>query len=702
VRSLFNQKDSKSFVSRYPAIPEELALCLYTSRLIGRDSNLVLHGGGNTSVKLAAKNLVGEEQEILYVKARGADLATIEPDGFVGLELDPLRKLRHLEDLSEEEMENELQIRKTRASTPDPSVEALLHAFLPNRYVNHTHADSILILTNQRNGQNLVRQVLGSGVAVLPYLKSGLPLAKAVVAQYERDSSVKAVVVLSHGIFTFADDARTSYEKTIEYVNRAEAYITKKTQDKSLTSPCSSFSPLKNPDVAASRFAQVVRGTCAHLGTDGSMRRFYVENRRAHDLVDASLSREAETICRSGVLTPDHVIRTKNWAVFIDSIPDTDEDFKRVVKDSVDAYVDGYNRYVKEHGQTEGMTREKLDPYPRVFLVAGLGLVALGLTRKAARVAADIMEHTVRAKLRGGVLGEYVPIAASHVFDMEYWSLQQRKLARTSRLPLEGQIAVVTGGGGAIGFGIADRLLASGAVVVVADIDEHRLHKVHSHLAERYGSSQLERLVFDVTDYQSVEEAFGEISRRIGGVDLVVPNAGIAHVAEIERLDPDKFDQVIAVNLRGTFNVIKGSIPVFRRQGTGGNIVVISSKNVFDPGASFGAYSASKAGAHQISKIAALELAELGVRVNMINPDAVFGDEMVSSKLWDVVGSERMKSRGLEPEGLKEYYRQKNLLKTRVSAQHVGNAVVFFASEQTPTTGATLPIDGGIPAAFPR
>ena len=205
-----------------------------------------------------------------------------------------------------------------------------------------------------------------------------------------------------------------------------------------------------------------------------------------------------------------------------------------------------------------------------------------------------------------------------------------------------------------------------------------------------------------MTDYTAVEQAFAEISRRLGGIDLLVPNAGIAHVAKIEDLDPVRLDQVMAVNLKGTFNVIKASIPIFKRQGTGGNIVAVSSKNVFDPGAAFGAYSASKAAVHQISKIAALELAELGIRVNLINPDAIFGDAEVSSKLWELVGPERMRSRGLDPEGLKEYYRQRNLLKVQVLAEHVGNAVVFFASEQTPTTGATLPVDGGIPAAFPR
>jgi NAD(P)-dependent dehydrogenase (short-subunit alcohol dehydrogenase family) len=285
---------------------------------------------------------------------------------------------------------------------------------------------------------------------------------------------------------------------------------------------------------------------------------------------------------------------------------------------------------------------------------------------------------------------------------MEYWSLQQKKLGKRVAPPLAGQVAFVTGAAGAIGAGIAERLLAAGALVAISDIDEDRLHRVHEHLAERHDADCIESIVCDVTDLSSVEDAFEEVSCRAGGIDLLVPNAGIAHVATLETLEPEKFSQVVSVNLMGTFHAIKAVIPVLRRQATGGNIVLISSKNVPDPGAAFGAYSASKAAAHQLSKIAALELAELGVRVNMVNPDAVFGDEKISSGLWDLIGPDRMKSRGLDPEGLREYYRQRNLLKVSVLAEHVGNIVVFFASEQTPTTGASFPVDGGVPSAFPR
>ena len=700
--SLYHEVDAKALIATYPAIPKELALRVYTSRLIGSNTCLVLHGGGNTSVKLIENNIVGEKQDILYVKGSGVDLANIEPEGFVGLDLFSLRKLRHLESLPDDEMENQLQIHKTASSSPNPSVEALLHTFLPHKYIDHTHADSILVLTNQKHGAELVRKALGSKVAILPYETSGLPLAKSVAAQYERNADIEAIVVLNHGIFTFGEDAKTSYERMIDYVDRAEAFIQKEVRERPLATPRTDIAFCKDAEASTARLAQTIRGVCAHRASDGGLRRFYVETRVTPDLVNASLSREAKAICGSGVLTPDHVIRTKNRMVYIESIPEKDDDLKEMINQEVERYKADYHRYFHDQVKAKGIDREELDPYPRVFLVAGLGLVTLGFTRKSARVAADIALHTIRAKRQANVLGAYVPVIDSHVFDMEYWSLQQKKLHRPCALELRGQVAIITGGGGAIGFGIADRLLAAGASVVISDIDETRLQKVCSILSERYGESMVEVIAFDVTDYSSAEKAFDEISRRFGGVDIVVPNAGIAHVAKIEDLEPNKLDQVLAVNLKGTFITIKAAIPVFRRQGTGGNIVVISSKNVFDPGASFGAYSASKAGAHQISKIAALELAELGVRVNMINPDAVFGDENISSKLWDLVGPDRMKARGLDHEGLREYYRKRNLLKARVLAEQVGNAVVFFASNQTPTTGATLPVDGGIPGAFPR
>ena len=352
------------------------------------------------------------------------------------------------------------------------------------------------------------------------------------------------------------------------------------------------------------------------------------------------------------------------------------------------------------------MQRTCLDTKPRVILIPGLGLVTCGQTEKAASIAGDIAEHTLFAKQAGAAIAPYKELEQEHIFDMEYWSLEQVKLGKGSTLPLAGQVAMVTGGGGAIACGIGRQLLAAGAHVYLTDLNPDRLNTVCDLLASEFPEERIGRLTMDVTDSDSVRSGMAQIVRERGGLDILVPNAGLAHVAKLEELDEEKFRQVNEVNSMGVFQVIQAAIPVFKQQAQLGNapghIIINSSKNVFAPGAAFGAYSASKASAHQMGKIAALELAEYNIRVNMINADGIFDDHGVSSGLWDVVGPDRMRSRNLDPQGLKEYYRKRNLLQTEVLADHVGKAVVFFAASLTPTTGATLPVDGGVAAAFPR
>lgn len=691
----FDPVAAADLAARFPGLRPELATRLYTSRLLGLEADLVLHGGGNTSVKLCEKDLTGRDKDVLYVKASGTDLAVMGPEGLVALDLTYLTRLKNLDRLSDEDMANQLLVSRLQADDPPPSIDAWVHAFLPHLYVDHTHADAILILTNQVNGVKLVTTVLGPKVVVCPYVRPGFALGRAVAEVAAAHPDAEAVVVMGHGIFTYADQADLSYRRMIDLVTRAEEWLASRHRP---------LPPAPAPTTEhLARMAQVIRGACAHEAPDGVPRRFIAEIRTDRDIVAVSLDPAAAEWCRSGVLTPDHVIRTKNQYVYLKSAPEDDSALQEYVRKAIGEYLRDYECYFSA-GQAVicyGPPRPE-DPYPRVFLVAGLGLITLGPTSSAAGVAADIAVHTLRAKIKARDIGLYQPLPDEHIFDMEFWPLQRRKLGQGPSLSLEGQIAIVTGAGGAIGLGIADRLLAAGAVVTLTDVDQGRLEKVHDILADRFGAGRIHALTMDVTDYSAVASTIIQISTRWGGLDLLVPNAGIAHVANIEDLDPDRLDQVMAVNFKGVFHLLKAAAPVFRRQGTGGNIVIVSTKNVLDPGASFGAYSASKAAAHQLGKIAALEMAKYGVRVNMLNPDAIFGDERVSSKLWDLVGPDRMRSRGLDPAGLREYYRLRNLLQVTVTAEHVGNAVVFFASSLTPTTGATLPIDGGVPGAFPR
>jgi rhamnulose-1-phosphate aldolase/alcohol dehydrogenase len=702
MQSRWNDSEAAQFVERYAAVGRDLALRTYTSRLIGADDDLVLHGGGNTSVKTKQRDVLGREIDVVCVKGSGWDLATIEPAGLPAVDMAPLLALRRLPRLSDEEMVNQLRGRLLDSNAPTPSVETLLHAFLPHRFVDHTHADAICVLTNQPDGAALVRAALGPKVLVLPWIMPGFPLAVAVADAFDAQPDCEGIALLHHGLFTFGDDARTSYERMIEQVDRAERFVAERTRGRVLaTVPAR---PVERASVEAevARVAPLLRGVLATRATTpfGEVwRRLVVDWRGADDLVAFAGHADARALCGQGPLTPDHVIRTKCTYLYLSRAEAAQRESCRA---SVDAYVQRYRAYFEAHRTRVDFAARMLPPEPVVAVVEGVGVLAFGANKKSAAIAADIAEHTLRGKARGAALGRYVDLTPGELFEMEYWSLEQKKLGKQSHPVLAGQVALVTGAAGAIGAGICEALLAAGAHVVLTDVDAARLEVVRARLAKAHGRATVAAVTADVTKADQVGALFAAAVRAFGGVDILVPNAGIAHVSTLEEMDLARFQKVVDVNLTGTLLVLKEGARLFRAQGTGGSVVVQASKNVFAPGASFGAYSASKAGASQLARIAALEFAPLGVRVNTINADAVFGDDEVPSGLWELVGPERMKSRGLDPQGLRDYYRERSLLKVPVLPRHVGEAVVFFASGLTPTTGATLPVDGGLPEAFPR
>jgi len=698
----FQKADVAALAAELNGFPEILAPLIHASRCIGSDPGLVLHGGGNTSAKTEHINLFGENEPLLYVKGSGMDMAAIGPEGFAILRLKPIRRLKDIPDIPDAALEDYLACQTIRSASPDPSLETLLHAFLPHRFIFHCHADALLILTHQKNATHLIPSVLGKRVLVVPYAHPGFPLARAVVQAYEKAPESAAALVLNHGVFTFSDHAENACNRMLALVKKAETFIQGTLKIPGRPSRLMKRARTFIPHRDAHRISQILRGLCAGKVSNGGILRRYVLIRQSPELMEASLSPQAAEICRTGVLTPDHAIRTRNRMVYLPGVPEDDGLLKKKLAGAISTFQKDYGRYLFDTSSDETARPDSDKTLPVLFLVSGIGLFSVGETLEAAKIAADIGERTAIAKRKGSALGSFRPIPEKNGREMELWPRQLKKRKAPPQEPLSGQAAFVTGGGGAIGFGIARSLLAAGAAVGIADIDPPRLSRCRDLLIDAFGPERVASMTCDVTDAASVRKAFEAVSLRFGGVDLVVPNAGIAHVANIEDLDPEKLDRVIAVNFKGAFTTIQASIPVFKRQGTGGNIVLVSSKNVFDPGAAFSAYSASKAAAHQMAKIAAMELAGLGVRVNMVNPDAVFGDEAVSSGLWDLVGPERMAARGLSPQGLRDFYRQRSLLKVPILAEHVGNAVVFFASGKTPTTGASLPIDGGIPAAFPR
>jgi len=704
MRSRWNDADARAALDRWgPAHGEDLALRIYTSRLIGAEPDLVLHGGGNTSVKTGLRTLLDERVEALLVKGSGSSLDAVEPRDFPALDLAHLRRLRGLPALSDEEMVNQLRTHLFDASAPNPSVEALLHAFLPQRFVDHSHADAVLVLTNQPAGEDLVREALGPRVAVLPYIMPGFPLAKAVADAFEKEPLVVGVVLAKHGLFTFGDDARTSYERHVELVDACERFAAARARPAS--APARRRSGDLRPRDLVARAAPLLRGLLAEPtgDPDTPWRRMVMEWRGSDEVLAFCDDEQAGALAATGPLTPDHVIRTKALPLWVPEPAWQDADRLRAqLGEAVARYRRAYDAAFEENCRARGVTRTKLDAAPRVVLLPGAGALCFGRSKRDAVIAADITEHTLRGKRLAAALGRYESLPALDLFDMEYWSLEQAKLGRQPERLLERQVVLVTGGAGAMGLGIAEVCAAAGAQVVLADLDAGRVRAAAAGLAARHGAGSALGLALDVTDEASVRDAFDAICVAYGGVDVVVPNAGLAHVAPIESLALADARRLAEVNYLGVLLTLREAARVFRLQGTGGSVVVNASKNVFAPGKDFGAYSASKAAAHQLGKVAAIELAPLGVRVNLINADGVFAEGDVPSGLWATVGPDRARSRGLAPEDLPEFYRQRNLLKARVTARHVGEAVLFFASHRTPTTGATLPVDGGLVEAFPR
>ncbi|MEZ5978763.1 MAG: class II aldolase/adducin family protein [Planctomycetota bacterium] len=483
MKSRWNHAEAQEYVTRFADAGEDLALRTYTSRLLGADGALVLHGGGNTSVKTRTKDVFGNEIDVVCVKGSGWDLASIEPAGLPACELEPLRRLRALDALSDEEMVNQVRSRLLDSKAPTPSVEALLHAFLPHKFVDHTHADAVCILSNQPNGEELVREALGPKVLVLPWIMPGFPLAKAVVDAYESQPDCEGIALLGHGHFTFGDDAQTSYERMIDQVARAEHVAERLARSvHRVTIPAE---PIDRGAVAklAAKVAPVVRGALADVAESEwgpQQRRVVTSWRGDDDLVAFANSPAAPELCSFGPLTPDHVIRTKARYLALTKEEALDGAKARA---AVARYEARYAAYFEACKHRVAFEARMLSPKPVVAVVEGVGVLAHGANAKAARIAGDIAEHTLRGKALGHAIGSYRGLGDEELFEMEYWSLEQAKLGKAVHPLLAGRVALVTGAGGAIGLGIAEALLANGAAAFLTDVDPARLETVRARVA---------------------------------------------------------------------------------------------------------------------------------------------------------------------------------------------------------------------------
>jgi len=675
---------------------------IYATNLIGAEPALAMHGGGNTSIKGSVKTITGETVDALFVKASGVALENIDANGFVCADLAGLKKLRSVNALTDDQMAHEFRTRLLRQSTLLPSVETLMHAFLPARCIVHTHPESILCLTNRNNGTDAVAAALGNDVIVIPYANAGLALGCAVADAVLKPKNCVAVIVAHHGLITWGETPKDAYNATIDIVSKAEAYLQKIRKEASAQSGVS----VETAQARYAKLSPVLRGLLSPQSgdMDNPQTRMILSPIIDKFVLDILDSKTAKDICCSAPLTPDYLIRTKAYPLFVGN-PDCDDivAFKEQLTKCIAAYSESYSAYMSKYStRISGFDAAGFDLLPRVVMLPGLGVVCAGKDADSAAICHDITAQALRVKsLLKETGGTYCGLSEDHLFDMEFRGFQRAKVNVKDNLPLRGSVALVTGSAGAIGSGICDELLSQGCTVAVTDLAGAPLDAIVNDFTNVYGSRVL-GIPLDVTDAASIAAAYAKTVQQFGGLDILVINAGLAHVSPLTDMDIDAFRKLERVNVDGTLLLLKETGRLLRTQNMGGDIVLISTKNVFAPGAKFGAYSATKAASHQLCRIASLEFADMNVRVNMVAPDAVFSRGDKKSGLWAKVGPDRMKARGLDEKGLEEYYRQRNLLKAHITANHVARTVLFFVTHQTPTTGATIPVDGGLPDATPR
>ncbi len=659
MRSLWSDAAAAEFAD------DPLELRVYTSRLLGQQPDLVLHGGGNTSVKITEKDLFGDDEDILYVKGSGWDLSTIEAAGFAPVRLGTLLHMAGFDQLSDTDMVRMQRAAMTDPYAPNPSVEAVLHAIIPFRYVDHTHADAVVTITNTPAGEQKIRDILGDRVLIIPYVMPGFILARKIYdmtrgidwAQYD------GMVLLQHGVFTFADDARQSYENMIELVSIAEHYIEEQAGPGSAAPPAPAA---EVADAGLRMLAGVRKQVAAARGA--AVYALLDDTDDAHAF--ASLD-TVDSIATRGPLTPDHIIRTKQSPLILgaDNDPETT---------AVDDYAAAYRAYFDRNA---GAHQTCLDPAPRWAVWKQHGLVAFGATLKEAGIIADINRHTISAICVAEQLGGWQALPEKDLFDMEYWELEQAKLGKQKASPeFQGKVALVTGAASGIGRACVEALLARGAAVAALDINPA--------IDGMYNRDEVLELVCDVTDGVRLHQSVRQSVRRFGGLDIVVSNAGVFTANEtIESMDDDTWRLSMAVNLTSHEQLIKHCVP-FLRHGIDPAIVIIASKNVPAPGPGAGAYSAAKAGLTQLARVAALELGKDGIRVNTIHPNAVFDTGVWSDEMLQA----RANSYGISVEA----YRTRNLLHTGVRSKDVAAMACAMAGATfAKTTGAQVPVDGG-------
>lgn len=647
-----------------PGDKGDLSLRAYSSRLLGAENELVLHGGGNTSVKTEEKDHTGRNVSVLRVKGSGSDLATIDEKGFTGLRMNDLLAALDIQSMDDLTMMDYLSKSKLDPSESSPSVESFLHAFIPFKYVDHTHADSVVALTNTDLKDDELRKKLGN-IVVIPYVQPGFKLAKALLERMEEIRKAEGIVLRKHGLFTYSDDPEESYNKHIGIVTKAEKAISDRIKGTLFTAK------FDKSQMEVTDFLPRLRGLVS------SYSRKVLEINTSQKAVEIASSLEVEELCKYGPTTTDMLIRTKHDFLYV---PDTAN-----ISELLERYRQNYAREHSDYAPSFPMH----DPNPSVIVVRGFGIVAQAATKHEAKIIMDDAVHSLIVNAKCRRLGKHEFVTMAESYEMEYWPLQEAKLKKYAPKKFQGTVTVVTGAAAGIGLEAFRTLSMNGSNVVALDIDPAVIEAGEEILKE----SGVENLpiVADLSDEKQIREAIEHTIMEFGGVDYVFNNAGILKTAPLDKISASEMDLMYRVNSRGTFLITREAFRTMKAQGTGGAFVFNITKNLTNPGVEMAMYGSTKAFAAQLSRYVAKEGGKYRIRSNIINPDKVFR----GSKIWEGgVLESRAKAKGQTV----EEYKTQNLLGVEVLPSHVVGVMMSLLDDSVfgATTDSMIPVDGGI------
>ncbi len=674
IKNRFSEIEAKKWraSASTDAADQELAERVYTSRLIGSDRDLLMHGGGNTSVKVQRENLFGEQKNVLHVKGSGWDLDTIQAAGLPGVWLDALRELQQLDALSDEDMVNFQRANLLDCGSPNPSVETLLHAFLPHRYVDHTHATPFLILANLPNAEAICQEIFGNRLGIVPYIMPGFNLAKKAAEIFDLNPKVEGLLLLNHGHFAFGNTAEASYNLIISHTNEVADYL-------KMTKPTSIGVRQK---IEKRNILPVLRGAIAEVHKEIGIKMPILNVRNCADVMSFFERSDVEALAKRGMASPDHVLRTKGQPLIL-----TKQDLKggkEHIIGKIKRFESDYRDYFDRQARNASESKKLISPDPKHAWIEGVGVVGLGSSSAAASAAADLAEQNLRVRSIGEDAGGFYPLGEKDMFDCEYWSLEQAKLGKGASLPLQGKIALVTGGAGAIGLATAQALAAKGASIMLVDQSRADLEKAIGSLGHWHGFYET-----NVTKERSAKKAINLCIEQFGGIDILISNAGSAQDGGLLDLDDGALRAAFELNFFAHYKFATEAARVMNIQGHGGQILFNISKQAVNPGKNMGAYGMPKATTMFLMRQLALELGSDGIRVNGINADRIR-----SGLLTDSFIKNRSTARGVS----EDVYMSGNLLQKEVEASHVADAFVALAL-MSRTTGHVLTVDGGNTAA---